>query len=49
MNKRRLRVIVKFSRAAEMLAETAFAVAGTLNVSFLRFCPESWLFGSDNK
>lgn len=31
-----------------MLAETAFASADTLNVSFLRFYPENCLYGHDN-
>lgn len=31
-----------------MLAETAFAGADTLNVSFLRFYPETCLSGPDN-
>lgn len=32
-----------------MLAGTAFAGAGALNVGFLRFCPEICLSGLDNK
>ena len=33
---------------SELLAGTAFAGGGALNVSFPRFCLESSLFGYDN-